>query len=289
MAQEVKVSVIVPVYNVEKYLKRCLDSITKQTLKEIEIICINDGSTDNSLEILQQYACKDSRIHIIDKQNEGLSVARNTGMKIATGEYIGFIDSDDWVDLEFFEKLYLSAKKNETDVAVGEIVRLHKFHRKKHLKIEKETVTNKLTEKFEICEVPDKYYVWNKIYKSDKLKEFNITFEPGIIYEDVIFTPQIFDKLGKLVAVPGVSYYYWRRPDSLVKQKSQQAQKDQLYVRQYIEKFFADRNLNIKDFEPKTKTYKFLGINVFRIQTQGARTIYRLFNAIRWEAKRGKV
>ena len=111
MSQKIKVSIIVPVYNVEKYLKRCLDSITNQTLKELEIICINDGSTDNSLKILKQYAHKDKRISIINKQNEGLSVARNTGMEAASGEYIGFVDSDDWIDLDFYKKLYTTAKK----------------------------------------------------------------------------------------------------------------------------------------------------------------------------------
>ena len=100
-----KISVIVPVYNVEKYLARCLDSIINQTLADIEIICINDGSTDNSLEILNDYAKKDSRIKIIDQTNAGLSCARNAGMQIAQGEYIGFVDSDDWIDLDFYEKL----------------------------------------------------------------------------------------------------------------------------------------------------------------------------------------
>ena len=88
----VQVSIIVPVYNVEKYLSKCLESLINQTLKDIEIICVNDGSTDNSLSILKEYANKDSRIKIIDKQNEGVSVARNTGIEVATGEYLMFVD-----------------------------------------------------------------------------------------------------------------------------------------------------------------------------------------------------
>ena len=104
----IKVSVIVPVYNCEKYLKKCLDSLVNQTLKDIEIICVNDGSTDNSGRILEEYT--DSRIKIITKENGGLSSARNAGIAVAKGEYLGFVDSDDWVDLDFYEKLYNTAK-----------------------------------------------------------------------------------------------------------------------------------------------------------------------------------
>ena len=93
-----KISVIVPIFNVEKYLKECLESIINQTFKDIEIICINDGSTDNSLDILNQYAEKDNRIKVITQSNQGLSAARNTGIKYANGEYISFIDSDDYID-----------------------------------------------------------------------------------------------------------------------------------------------------------------------------------------------
>ena len=102
----IKVSIIIPIYNTAKYLPRCLDSAINQTLQEIEIICINDGSTDNSLEILREYKKKDSRIVIINLQNGGVARARNTGIKKATGEFIGFIDSDDYVDTKYFENLY---------------------------------------------------------------------------------------------------------------------------------------------------------------------------------------
>ena len=102
-----KISVIIPVYNVEKYLPKCLDSLINQTLSDIEIICINDCSTDNSLEILEEYASKDERIKIIDlKENQGAAAARNKGLEIAKGEYLGFVDPDDYVDLNFYEELY---------------------------------------------------------------------------------------------------------------------------------------------------------------------------------------
>ena len=110
------ISIVVPVYNVEKYLKRCLDSLVNQTYKNIEIILVNDGSTDSSLEICKGYAKKDSRVKIISKKNEGLGYTRNEGINIAKGIYIAFIDSDDYVDENFYEKLYVSAKKYNSDM-----------------------------------------------------------------------------------------------------------------------------------------------------------------------------
>ena len=117
-----KVSVIIPVYNVEKHLERCLDSVVNQTLKDIEIICVNDASTDNSINILKKYAQKDKRINIIDlPENLGAGNARNKALDIAKSEYIGFIDSDDFVDLDFYKKLYSKAKTENAQVAKGSI------------------------------------------------------------------------------------------------------------------------------------------------------------------------
>ena len=109
-----KISVIVPIYNVEKYLEKCLGSIINQTYKNLEIICVNDGSTDNSLEILKKYSNQDSRIIIIDKKNGGLSSARNEGLKIATGEFIGFVDSDDYIESNTYEECILKFKEDIT-------------------------------------------------------------------------------------------------------------------------------------------------------------------------------
>ena len=111
-----KVSVIIPIFNVERYLSQCLDSVVNQTLKEIEIICVNDGSTDKSLDIIKEYASKDSRIVIIDKKNSGYGHSMNCGMDIAKGEYIGIIESDDYAELQMFEKLYNLANKKNLDV-----------------------------------------------------------------------------------------------------------------------------------------------------------------------------
>ena len=122
-----KISVIIPVYNVERFLKKCLESVINQTLSDLEIICINDGSTDKSLSILNSFAQKDNRIIVINQDNQGQSCARNAGLSIATGKYIGFVDSDDWIDLDFYEKLYNTAKKYNADIAAAGIKRLRTY------------------------------------------------------------------------------------------------------------------------------------------------------------------
>ena len=110
-----KVSVIIPVYNIEKYLKKCLDSVTNQTFSDIEIICVNDGSTDNSLSILEEYAKKDNRIKIINKENGGLSSAWNAGLNEVSSEYVTFVDGDDWIDTKTFKLAYEAMINNKVD------------------------------------------------------------------------------------------------------------------------------------------------------------------------------
>lgn len=117
------ISIIVPVYNVEKYLEHCLNSIINQTYKNLEIILVNDGSTDNSLEICESFKQKDSRIKIITKGNGGLSSARNEGLKIAKGNYISFVDSDDWIDADFIKALYNNLISTDSDMSTCEFIR----------------------------------------------------------------------------------------------------------------------------------------------------------------------
>ena len=113
-----KVSIIIPVYNVEKYLKKCLDSVINQTLKDIEIICIDDGSTDSSYTILNEYAQKDNRFVILKQKNNGAGAARNKGIEIAKGEYLYFLDSDDFVDITLLEKAHTKIKENDCDICI---------------------------------------------------------------------------------------------------------------------------------------------------------------------------
>lgn len=122
-----KVSVIIPIYKVEKYLSRCLDSVVNQTLDDIEIVLVDDGSPDSCPEICDRYAKKDSRIKVIHKKNEGLGYARNSGMLIATGEYIAFLDSDDYVSKDMYEKVYSELKRTDADCCVTGYVSKKRF------------------------------------------------------------------------------------------------------------------------------------------------------------------
>lgn len=205
-----KVSIIVPVYNTEKYLSVCLDCLINQTLFDLEIICVNDCSTDGSLAILQKYASHDNRIKIINfSENKGVSVARNTGIENATGEYIGFVDSDDLVDKEFFEKLYISAKDNDADICRAEIMR-------------EETNGNKTTSNFNqnIIKYNDKLFFYvdftTAIYRLEFLNKNKILFpETRRIAEDLIFLNNAVLKCNKVCTAQDIYYHYIRRSDSV--------------------------------------------------------------------------
>ena len=278
---ETKISIIIPVYNSEKYLKKCLDSVIKQTIKEIEIICINDGSTDKSDLILKEYAKIDSRIKVYTMENKGVSAARNYGISLAAGEYIGFIDSDDWIDEDFYKNLYNAAKTENADIAVGEIKRVNKFWQKYHLKINKKSVTEDISEKVKLCNVPDKCYVWNKIYKTKMLKNSDIRFEEGIIYEDVLFTLQILNYSKKLVTVPNTLYYYLRHGNSLVTRRDIKSKNDSIYVNKKAKQFCKDNNINI-DFTEVSYRFKIFNITIYKTKIKGLKKIHCLFNIIKW-------
>ena len=169
-----KVSVIVPAFNVEKYISKCLLSLVNQTLKDIEVIVINDGSTDKTLEIVQKFEELDKRIRIINQENQKQGAARNRGMEIAEGEYVGFVDSDDWVDLDYFEKLYLTAKKYNSDIALATNVRIGNGKTKKRLNIEKEEFVTSLQDKIDISHQAKNPCPTNKIYRRELFEKNKI-------------------------------------------------------------------------------------------------------------------
>ncbi|MTK64562.1 MAG: glycosyltransferase [Methanobacterium sp.] len=187
-----KISIIVPVYNIENYLGQCLESLVSQTLKEIEIICVNDGSTDGSTEILEVFASKDDRIKIINKENAGLGAARNTGMLEVKGEYIGFVDSDDYVDTTMYEKLYNNAKNYDSDMVMctigiidennGEAEADHYYDLKcLDERFNEGTFNYKDTKD---CILLLAVNAYNKIYKSEFIDRIEAKFPEGLIFED---------------------------------------------------------------------------------------------------------
>lgn len=246
-----KLSIIVPVYNVEKYLPKCLESLIKQTLKDIEIICINDDSMDNSLAILKEFASKDSRIKIIDNQHQGVAKTRNTGIEQSTGEYIGFVDSDDYIDIDFFEKLYNSATKSNSDIAIASILKHKNFFNIYNAKYTKEETAITIQDKIKLCE--DKkhffFYAWNKIYHSGFIKENNIKFSEGQIYEDVMFAIKALYYSNKIISVYGTKYHYIEHENSLTKYKDKTGEKEHDLIKAYseLQEFCNSKNIEIPE------------------------------------------
>lgn len=235
----------------EKYLPKCLESLIKQTLKDIEIICVNDGSMDNSLTILKEFASKDSRIRIIDNQHQGVAKTRNTGIEQSTGEYIGFVDSDDYIDIDFFEKLYNSATKSNSDIAIASILKHKNFFNIYNAKYTKEETAITIQDKIKLCE--DKkhffFYAWNKIYHSGFIKENNIKFSEGQIYEDVMFAIKALYYSNKIISVYGTKYHYIEHENSLTKYKDKTGEKEQDLVKAYseLQEFCNSKNIEIPE------------------------------------------
>ncbi len=216
--ENVKISIIIPVYNTSKYLEQCLESVINQTLSGIEIICVDDGSTDKSLEILKNYQQKDNRIKILTQNHKKQGKARNYGISVAKGEYIGFVDSDDWCELDMFEKLYERAIETNSDITMcavttyndnnnGEFSQANTYS---NLDIFPKSFFNRVFSSSEtidflmnICVYPP-----NKIFKRDFLITNNIKFNEGIYFEDgaFFFNSWLYAKRISLIKYFG--YYY---------------------------------------------------------------------------------
>lgn len=204
----VKVSIIIPIYNVEKYLKRCLESVVNQTLDDIEIILVNDGSTDNSSKIALEYA-KDypKKITYLEKENGGLSDARNYGMKYATGEYIAFLDSDDYIENDAYELMYKKAKEENADYVECDFC----WEYPNKIKEDKRIKYENKKEMLSFVRV----VAWNKLIRRKIITENNLIFPKGLRYEDVEFTYKLIPHLNKTSYVDKCFVHYIQRENSI--------------------------------------------------------------------------
>jgi glycosyltransferase involved in cell wall biosynthesis len=209
------ISIIVPIYNVEEYIHKCINSIIAQTFRKFELILIDDGSKDNSGKICDEYALRDSRIRVIHKKNGGVSSARNAGLDIAQGEYIGFIDPDDWVEEDMYEVLYQSLLENDCDISICGV---------KSFSINDGVKS--------MCNIPNKFIcdgleamqfilkggsciaVWNRLYRRKIF--LNLRLLEGKIHEDVFILSHIFQKNFKVVFVPDEKYHYLIRNNGIM-------------------------------------------------------------------------
>lgn len=201
------ISVIIPVYGVEKYIAQCLESVINQTYKNLEIIVVNDGTKDRSADIAKEYAAKDSRIKVYDFKNGGLSVARNRGLEIATGEYISYLDSDDWLDTKMYETLLEAAMKNDADMVKCGIIETNGVTEDKITFSDIKIINNEQNKAFE------NYFngilwtvVWNGLYKKELAKK--IKFPDNVVYEDNYSSGMFLYLAKKIVVMPFCGNYY---------------------------------------------------------------------------------
>ena len=214
-----KVSVIIPVYKVEPWLRKCMDSVINQTLKEIEIICVDDGSPDNCGKILDEYASKDNRITVIHQENKGLSGARNSGLELAHGEYITFVDSDDYLNLNEYEVAYELAKKDDVDILQ---FGWRQFTDGKDVpqSLQSEILdTPVISNKTAISKISP--HAWNKLFKAELIQKSKLMFlSEKKAYEDVMFSFSILAYTEKIKIIQTKMYNYRIRPGSILRVKS---------------------------------------------------------------------
>lgn len=243
-----KLSIVALVYNLEKYLPRCLDSLVNQTLEDIEILCVDDGSKDSAPQIIEEYARKyPKKVKAFHKENGGEFTTRNYGLERATGEYVTFVDTDDYVEPDWAEKLYNAAKENNADMAVCGFERIDLETNK--------VITRDMTGYGNIVkeiDSKDDFMVfinpapWNKIYKRDKIKE--IRFLPFRGFNDAMFLASSFIKIDKIAFVQDVLYHYYLRYDSQIHTVNE---KDVNNLKKYL--------LNVKELYVEEQKYDEMG------------------------------
>ena len=218
------VSVIIPVYNVEKYLRRCLDSVLNQTFTDWEAICVNDGSPDNSLAILKEYAKKDSRFKIVDKKNGGVSAARNEGLKRAKGKYIHFFDSDDFIDSDFYQKLFAIAYDNNLDAVCSGFITDNAYA--ENIIYKKIRFLTTLKQKVFYTFMFTDCFIWRYLFKKDFLIKNDLFFDTGFAaQEDTVFLISVFEKANTIAIVPDTFYHYMFNEASILNNKNKEHHK----------------------------------------------------------------
>ncbi len=239
------ISVIVPIYMVEKYLDKCILSIINQTYKNLEIILVNDGSKDNCLNICKKYASQDKRIKIINQSNSGVSSARNAALDIANGDYIGFVDPDDYIENNMYETLIKLLEENNADIAVGaykrftenETINKNPNIQKKVQIFNKEVAMHKLLEDRELTN-----HLCNKLFKKELF--YNIRLPIVKIFEDLGIMYLLFDKINLIVTTDQIIYYYFVRKGSAVNTMNLELLKQGIFICKQREKFLIEKDYN---------------------------------------------
>lgn len=239
------ISIIVPVYNTAPYLRQCLDSLCNQTYKNLEIICVNDGSTDDSATILSKYAEIDSRIVVITQKNSGPSVTRNVALDIAKGEWITGVDSDDWIEPDTYEYFVREIQHSDAKLAIYGV---EEYNNSQKYVIRQETYPKgefELTSEYIIRNIT--YWFWNKIWHRSLIEKHNQRFPEGLIYEDLVFFNCIAPYQEKILGLPDIKYHYMRYDNgsSLIDYAHDHNYKilDMMHVMEYVFEFYRKHPL----------------------------------------------
>ncbi|MGP4106328.1 glycosyltransferase family 2 protein [Virgibacillus sp. L01] len=249
----IEISIIVPIYNLEHLLQKCVDSILTQTFVDFELILVDDGSTDRSGELCDEYANRDNRVKVIHKKNGGVASSRNAGLEIAAGNYIGFVDNDDYINKYMFERLYNKAIVHSSDIVVCDYKNVDETEL-----LDPETInTDYKVQHFNNIEAlnyiyinknkPTFIYPWNKLYKRDLFE--NIKYEDGNIYDDETVAHKLLYRSDKITYIHIELYYYVKRKGSMVNSPFHIKKFDRIYALKNREVFFREK----KEFELQQK------------------------------------
>ncbi|MDO8316020.1 MAG: glycosyltransferase family 2 protein [Flavobacterium sp.] len=217
--QQPLVSITMSTYNVEEYIKESLNCLVNQTLHEIEVICIDDGSTDETLQILNYYATTDKRIQVVSKsKNEGLAIARNEALKLAKGKYITFLDGDDLYDLEMIQKAYELAEKDNSDLVIWDYVTFWDAYNIEKLK-QRTSALASISGSNKVALLQRPAFTWVKLLKTEKVKELGIYFPVGLTRQDIPVHWHLITQLDKISILPERLSYYRQQPEATTAKK----------------------------------------------------------------------
>lgn len=260
-----KISVVIPVYNVEKFLPQCLNSIIHQTYKNLEIILVNDGSTDNSDEICKTFAKRDKRIKIIHQKNAGVSAARNNGLKHATGDYVHFIDSDDYIDLDYYKKMVDANNGIGADIiAAGVVSQNGALY---NVEYKHKSILTTLSEKFIITNALSNCTVWRYLFKTSFLQNNHLIFAVGRIFEDMLFIPDTMRLANCVLTVPGTYYHYvYNELSCLNAAYDENHQEQYRYSEKFVNTFITKYHLQqyLQHCMRQITIYKFLCFRILK-------------------------
>lgn len=247
MIQNEKISIIVPIFNVEKYLDKCVASIINQTYTNLEIILVDDGSPDNCPKICDKWAETDNRIKVIHKSNGGLSDARNAGLSVATGEYIAFVDSDDYIETDMYEKLLSVIINTSSDISVCNLRHVHDNASITPCNtINTELITEYTTEEAMSALIDDKIrqVVWNKLYKTEIIKD--IMFDVGKYHEDEFWSYKAIGAAKKIATIDYTGYNYLQRSDSIMGNTYSLKRLDAVEAKCHRQEYLKDNFLSLQ-------------------------------------------